>query len=191
MSVSSHGILQKLSKIHMHILHIRSSNHRCIESIYNLAFIGFQMILINMRSKDITHAWAHVQSQLLFNLLVREKWVRAEVGRSRDFVLLCQAQHKHLMCWCDANDTIIHQLLYGAHIAGVVHTCQLVWWWWCSWRLTIWTRMGFNVFMHANLSVLCFPCCCTHIHLWKQLFVTFVEESLATIQEHEDKPRNH
>ena len=140
-------------KIHMHTY------------TFDLPIIWMRSIIGSLRisnaheceTKNITHAWAHVQSQLLFVSIRR--WVRTEVGRSREFVLLCQA-HKvdhgmasYVLMWW--HDTIIYTPLIGV---VVVHTWHMPAWWWYS----IWTAYHMNtpgllnVFIYMQVSP-CFP----------------------------------
>ena len=183
----SHGILKEISKNSHAYLHIWSSNHMNEKH--------------NWLSQDFKCSWMWDQRHhtcmgpcaISTTICKWRRWVRTEVGRSREFVLLCQA-HKvdpgmasYVLMWW--HDTIIHLIYmdYGAHIVGVVHTCQLG-----DGTLdgfiTIWTHLASKC-VHIYASQSLFSCCCFR-YLWKQRIVTFVEESLATIEEHAEKHRS-
>ena len=149
----SHGILKEISKNSHAYLHIWSSNHMNEKH--------------NWLSQDFKCSWMWDQRHhtcmgpcaISTTICKWRRWVRTEVGRSREFVLLCQA-HKvdhgmasYVLMWW--HDTIIYTPLIGV---VVVHTWHMPAWWWYS----IWTDYHMNtpgllnVFIYMQVSP-CFP----------------------------------
>ena len=149
----SHGILKEISKNSHAYLHIWSSNHMNEKH--------------NWLSQDFKCSWMWDQRHhtcmgpcaISTTICKWRRWVRTEVGRSREFVLLCQA-HKvdhgmvsYVLMWW--HDTIIYTPLIGV---VVVHTWHMPAWWWYS----IWTAYHMNtpgllnVFIYMQVSP-CFP----------------------------------